>query len=55
MTTLDRKLWRDLRRIRGQAAAIAAVIAAGLAVSVLGVCNVATLTRSRAVTLGIRL
>jgi putative ABC transport system permease protein len=48
VTTLDRKLWRDLRRIRGQAAAIAAVIAAGLAVSVLGICNLATLTRSRA-------
>lgn len=47
MRTLDRKLRRDLRRIRGQAAAIAAVIAAGLAVSVLGLCNLATLTRSR--------
>jgi putative ABC transport system permease protein len=47
MSTLDRKLRRDLRRIRGQALAIAAVIAAGLAVSVLGLCNLETLSRSR--------
>jgi putative ABC transport system permease protein len=47
MSTLDRKLRRDLRRIRGQASAIAAVIAAGLAVSVLGLCNLQTLSRSR--------
>ena len=47
MTPLDRKLLRDLRRLRAQALAIAAVIAAGLAVSVLGVSNIATLTRSQ--------
>jgi putative ABC transport system permease protein len=48
MRTLNRKLLRDLRRIRSQAAAIAAVVAAGVSVSVLGVCNEATLMASQA-------
>lgn len=47
MRTLNRKLLRDLHRIRSQAAAIAAVVAAGVAVSVLGLCNLETLSRSR--------
>lgn len=34
MRALDRKLWRDLSRMRGQALAIAAVIACGIAVFV---------------------
>jgi putative ABC transport system permease protein len=48
MRALDRKLFRDLGRIRTQAFAIAAVVASGIAVSVLGLCNLETLARSRA-------
>ena len=47
MRALNRKLFRDLRRIRSQCAAIAAVVAAGVAVAVLGLCNLETLSRSR--------
>jgi putative ABC transport system permease protein len=47
MTSLNRKLLRDLRRMRGQVVAIAAVVAAGICVSVLGVCNEATLMASQ--------
>ena len=47
MRALNRKLLRDLLRMRSQAAAIAAVVAAGVAVSVLGLCNLETLSRSR--------
>jgi putative ABC transport system permease protein len=47
MRTLNRKLLRDLRRIRSQAVAIAAVVAAGVSVSVLGVCNETTLMASQ--------
>jgi putative ABC transport system permease protein len=47
MRTLNRKLLRDLRRMRSQAIAIGAVVAAGVCVSVLGVCNEATLMASQ--------
>jgi putative ABC transport system permease protein len=48
MRALTRKLVRDLVRMRSQAAAIAGVVAAGVAVSVLGLCNLETLSQSRA-------
>jgi putative ABC transport system permease protein len=47
MTSLHRKLLRDLRRLRSQALAIAAVVAAGVSVGVLGVCNEASLMASQ--------
>jgi putative ABC transport system permease protein len=48
MRALARKLLRDLFRLKSQAAAIAGVVAAGVAVSVLGECNLVTLSESRA-------
>jgi putative ABC transport system permease protein len=47
MTTLTRKLARDLWRIRAQGVAIAAVVAAGLSVATLEVVNLETLSRSQ--------
>ena len=35
LSHLDRKLWRDLRRIKGQALAVALVMACGLAMMVM--------------------
>ena len=35
MSLLDRKLWRDLRRIKGQAVAVALVMGCGLAMMVM--------------------
>jgi len=48
MRALTRKLLRDLFRLKSQAAAIAGVVAAGVAVSVLGLCNLETLAQSQA-------
>src|SRR5258708_34392252 len=36
MTHLDRKLWRDLRRMKGQAIAVALVMGCGLAMMIMG-------------------
>jgi putative ABC transport system permease protein len=47
VTSLHKKLLRDLRRMRSQVLAIAAVVAAGVSVGVLGVCNEASLTASQ--------
>jgi putative ABC transport system permease protein len=47
MSTLNRKVIRDLRRMRSQAIAIGAVVAAGVCVSVMGVCNEASLLASQ--------
>ena len=35
MSLLDRKLWRDLRRIKGQAIAVSLVMACGLAMMIM--------------------
>ena len=48
MKALDRKLWRDLQRMGGQALTIAAVMAVGI-VAVLGMCAVAAIGSVRAV------
>jgi len=48
LTVLDRKLLRDLWRIRGQAVAIALVVAAGIALYVMSAGMLAALTETRA-------
>lgn len=47
MDALHRKLWRDLVRMRGQALAIGAVIACGVATFVMSLCVLVTLQQSR--------
>jgi putative ABC transport system permease protein len=47
VNALHRKLLRDLGRMRGQALAIGAVIACGVATFVMSLCVLATLTESR--------
>ncbi|MGB8622330.1 MAG: ABC transporter permease, partial [Paracoccaceae bacterium] len=47
MTPLDHKLMRDLRRMRGQAAAIGAVIAVGVLLLVMMTGLIASLTETR--------
>lgn len=52
MTALHRKLWRELRQLRGQALAISAVLAAGIATMVMALGNHAALADSRALYYG---
>ncbi len=47
MRTLDRKLWRELRETKAQAAAIAMVIASGVAVFVMSLSTLGFLTDTR--------
>ena len=47
MRALDRKLWRDLRRIRGQVLAIVMVIASGTALTVMSLDTVRSLEAAR--------
>lgn len=47
MTLLDRKLWRDLRTLRGQAITIALVVAAGVAVFVASISTYNSLQSGR--------
>lgn len=48
MTALQRKLWRDLRTLRGQTLAIALVVMAGVAALVMAVSNYEALSDTRA-------
>lgn len=52
MTALHRKLWRELGQLRGQALAISAVLAAGIATMVMALGNHAALADSRALYYG---
>ncbi|MBX3725061.1 MAG: FtsX-like permease family protein [Xanthomonadales bacterium] len=52
MTTLNRKLWRELRQLYGQVLAISAVLAAGIATMVMALGNHAALSDSRALYYG---
>jgi putative ABC transport system permease protein len=47
ITSLDRKLMRDLWQIRGQAIAISLVIAAGIGTYVMALCALSSLTKSK--------
>ena len=48
MKAIDRKIWRDLARMKGQVVAIAAVMSCGLAIFIAGMTCQASLNRARA-------
>src|SRR5512142_2187587 len=47
MKALDKKLWRDLWQMKGQATAIALVIVSGVATFVMFICTMNSLTVTR--------